>query len=472
MDPTVLRYEEVARLRPVALVSAVDRPVLLEDPGTWSTTPLPRVAPYVGIEAGLEAGPDAGAVGAGPGASRLAVTLAGDGLVLRGVLDDGLAWLEVDGPDGTRVLRSRRSGRVTGPVDALGLVLAGTHAVVLTRTGGRWTGRARTDLLESRPDVPVRDPTWLRGLSIGHEGPATHLLAGGSGQLGLRDVRLVTHADGTAYDDGSGLTWLCATSAGPGHFGTGHTSVWTLDRGTLEVAHTADLFFTRPGGHDVFGDHATHLLHDGSEWLAATSTWGDLDTTREDARVDVTLARVPAGPGGTDPLRGVHVLSTEPLALPTQGRRVGVWDPHLVRTGEGWLVGYVQATRFFRFHPVLAQGPGLDALHLAASDPRRRATEGTTLLPRPEGVLVLASDGRDGRRGAREQWVVLDRDLRERGTLAAAYPTNIPWPTLVPDGDGWLLVTFDGTRHGGRVCGYGTHGDLLVLRGALEPTTP
>lgn len=429
----------------------------LEQPGTTSSTPLPRVAPYVGVEVGLPAA---------PGAGRLAATLTGAGLVLRAVLEDGQAWLEVDGPGGAQVLRSRRSGRVTGPVDALGLALTGTHVIVLTRADGRWTGRARTDLVDS--PVDVRDPGWLDGLVAGHDGPAGHVLAGGFGQVGLRDTRLVTHADGTPYDDGSGRAWLCATSAGPGHFGTGHTSVWALDRATLELTHTADLFTTRPDGR-VFGDHATHLLRDGATWLVATSTWGDLDPAREGARVEVLLAS-----SGADLPHGVHLLDAAPLALPTQGRCVGVWDPHLLRTAEGWLVGYVQATRFFRFHPVLAEGPALDALRLRASAPRRRATEGTTLLPRPGGTAVLLSDGRDGRRGEREQWVVADLDLRPVGVLDATYPTNIPWPTLVPEGPGgpeshegggWLLVTFDGTRHGGRVCGYGTHGDLVVLRG-------
>ena len=79
---------------------------------------------------------------------------------------------------------------------------------------------------------------------------------------------------------------------------------------------------------------------------------------------------------------------------------------------------------------------------------------------------MLVSDGRDGPRGLQGQWAVLDADLRPRGVLAAAYPSNIPWPTLAPHGDDWLLVTFDDTRHGGRVCGYGTHGDVVVMRGS------
>ena len=160
MDPVALRYEEVARLRPVALVSAVDRPLQVTDPGPASSTPLPRPAPYVGIEAVLPPGSPAApgdATVSGPlGATgRLALTLTGQGLVLRAVLEAGEARLELDGPGGTRVLRSRRSGRVTGPVDALGLVLAGTHVVALTRADGRWTGRARTDLLEAEPDYAV-----------------------------------------------------------------------------------------------------------------------------------------------------------------------------------------------------------------------------------------------------------------------------------------------------------------------------
>jgi hypothetical protein len=261
--------------------------------------------------------------------------------------------------------------------------------------------------------------------------------------------------------------WLTATSAGPGFFATAHTSVWHLDPGSLSLTHAADLFFERPGGEPgVHGDHATHLVRDGGAWLVATSTWGDFDPDRPGATVQVTLAD-----SGDDLLAGEHVLATRALPLPTDGfDSVGVWDPHLVHAGEGegWHVGYVSARRFFVFHPVLAQGPTLDALALRAVDTRRRASEGITLHRSPAGLRVLVSDGRDGRREAREQYAVLDADLREIGALDAAYPTNIPWPTLVPTPEGWLLVTFDGTAHGGRVAGYGTHGDVVVLRGAAR----
>jgi hypothetical protein len=58
-------------------------------------------------------------------------------------------------------------------------------------------------------------------------------------------------------------------------------------------------------------------------------------------------------------------------------------------------------------------------------------------------------------------------ELAEAGDLAAPYGTNIPWPTVVPparDGEPWWLVTFDGTPYGGALPGYGTHGDVVLMR--------
>jgi hypothetical protein len=169
--------------------------------------------------------------------------------------------------------------------------------------------------------------------------------------------------------------------------------------------------------------------------------------------VRVTLAEA-----AEDLTRGVHVVDGRPLALPTEGfRSVGVWDPHLVRTDEGWLVGFVSATRYFRFHPVLAAGPSLDALAVRAVGIGPE-TEGTTLARLDGGWRVLASDRH------RRCYPVLDLDLSQVGTLDAAYPTNIPWPTLVGD----LLVGFNGATYGGRLVGYGSHGDVVVQRRSGE----
>jgi hypothetical protein len=126
----------------------------------------------------------------------------------------------------------------------------------------------------------------------------------------------------------------------------------------------------------------------------------------------------------------------------------------------------VSASRFFRFHPALAAGRSLDDLSLLAAAPDRRATEGTTLLRVDDELLVLASDGRDGRRGERARFPVFGTDLVERGALDAPYPSNLPWPTLARVDGRWLMVAFNGVPCGGRLLGYGTHGDVVVMREA------
>jgi hypothetical protein len=173
----------------------------------------------------------------------------------------------------------------------------------------------------------------------------------------------------------------------------------------------------------------------------------------------VTLAETDA-----DLLDGRHVLETRPLRLPTDGlRSVGVWDPHLVRIDGLWHVGFVSATRFFRFHPALAAGRDLDHLELLAAEPGRVETEGTTLLRHGDRWVVLASDSRKSPWGHRAQFPVFDLSLRQTGRLEAPYPTNIPWPTLAETERGWVLLTFNGTRAGGELVGYGSHGDVVVM---------
>ncbi|MEP9382325.1 hypothetical protein [Nocardioides sp. KR10-350] len=451
------RFETVRRQRPVDLVAPDFTEVTLAQPGAGASTSFPQPAPSVAVEALLD----------GPAE----LTLASGEAVLTAAYDGGVS-LRVTTGERTTVHRSRRFGRPDGPVEALALTLTGTHLTAFTREGGTWTGRARVHLADPKdPRVDTHDEAWLAGLSVGGRGALARLRAGAFGQLGLRDLRLVSNADGSAYER-DGRVFLTATSAGPGFFDTAHTSVWELHRSTLELRHRSDLFVRRRDG--VYADHAAHLVNDGGTWLFASSTWGDFDAKRRP--VGVTLARSRA-----DLLCGRHVLDAEPLALPVDGLGwVGVWDPHLVHDGDRWLVGYVSARRYFDFHPVLATGRSLEELTLRAAATDRRATEGTTLLRTPDGWRVLASDGRDNPRGLRAQYPVFDLDLRQVGTLDAAYPSNIPWPTLVPaptasavddttaddtTGAGrWLLVGFDGTAYGGSLLGYGTHGDVVISR--------
>ena len=402
---------------------------------------MPAVAPYVAVTSGLR---DEGSVAFRLGGLRLAAQHR----------DGGLRLLV-----GSRVLQSRRHGRTRNPTE-IGLSITGTHLTGWVREGGSWMARARHDL---RAQLDTHDETILRTLVVESDtGAAT--LAGGFGQLGLRDTRIVTESDGTPVVDGDAV-WFTATSAGPGFFDTAHTSVWRFDADSDELTHTADLFFRRPEGAGVYGDHATHLVRDGTQWLVATSTWGDFEQPKSrvqrvaPATLRVILARCPVE---SDLRHGTHVLDTEELPLPGAG--IACWDPHLLRRPEGWLVGYVTAKKFFDFHPLLAGGPSLSDLTLRGAATDRRATEGTTLLAHEGQVHVLASDGRDSRRDQRARYPVFDTSMTEVTTLNAPYLTNLPWPTLTRIGNDWLMLSFNGHRHGGPMLGYGTHGDLVVLR--------
>jgi hypothetical protein len=430
-------FEIAARHRPITLVAAEG---------------LPLLAPFGAVEGSLLADT----------AAELALEAA-DGTRLAVRLEDGRASLLVRIGGAEHALRSRRHSKARRPPTRLGLTLTGSHLAVLTLEDDAWVARGRIDLREiGGPDTRAR--AWLAGLAHDASG-VSDVRAGSFGQLGLRDIRLVSHADGSPYRIGSEVLFT-ATSAGPGFFDTAHTSVWALSADG-EIAWRSDLFFQRPDRPGVYGDHATHLVRDGDAWLVATSTWSDFPARKSDripGALGVTLAE-----SAEDLTRGQHVLPTRRLELPTDGPSVGMWDPHLVRTSDGWLVGYVSARKFFDFHPLLAAGPSLDHLALRGAATDRRATEGTTLLRVGEDWRVLASDGRDNRRAVRGRYPVFDTSMTEIGTLTAPYPTNIPWPSVVPPdpdvpGDEWRLVTFDGRRSGGRLAGYGTHGDVVVMR--------
>ncbi len=436
------RFEVVRRVRPVDLVAPGTIGV---DTRTGGTVPLPAVAPYVAATTDVLS-PDGPALHVG-------------GHRLAAVLTDGSVSLSVAGSGTTRELRSRRFHRAEDPT-GLGVSLTGTHVTAWSHEASGWVARARHDLREV---LDTRDEEALADLRV--ELPDGGGVAGGFGQLGLRDVRFVTAEDGRPLRlDGS--LWLTATSAGPGFFDTAHTSVWRLDPASLVLAHSADLFFRRPDRPGVYGDHATHLVRTEDGWLVATSTWGDFEkpATRAGRRSPAEL-RVTLAESAADLLRGTHVLDTRELRLPTDDLgSIATWDPHLVRRDGEWLVGFVSARRFFDFHPALAAGESLADLRLLGAATDRRSTEGTTLVEVDGRMVVLASDGRDSRRGQRARFPVLDLAMADIGLLEAPYPTNLPWPSVARIDDGWLMVTFDGRRAGGALLGYGTHGDVVIMR--------
>ncbi|MDO7867894.1 hypothetical protein [Nocardioides jiangxiensis] len=401
-------------------------------------------APFVAVEAQ----PD-------PSIRATHVGLASGGCTLSATYDARRrrVTLHIEVPGGSRRFASRRHGRVTRPPQALALALTGRWLTAWSRdtAEGEWRARCKVDATDF---VEVRTPDFLAGLEVLDPVGALTWRSGTYGQIGLRDLHLVTDADGSAYVR-EGRYWLTATQAGPGFADAAQTGVWSWLPGTDDLRPESLLWWTRDGL--VHGDHAVHLVRGDDRWHVLASTWGDFDRTR----VAITYATTDA-----DLLAGEHVVEALELALPQPpGPHVGVWDPHLTRTDGQWHLAWVAARSFFDFRPALGRAPepsGPWTLVGTAED--RTATEGCVIVRTDAGWRLLASDGADNDAGQRERYPAFDLTMREVGELEAAYGSNIPWPSVVRHGGGWSMITFDGTPYGGRLPGYGTHGDVLVLR--------
>jgi hypothetical protein len=318
-----------------------------------------------------------------------------------------------------------------------------------------------TDLLDLRNPAVLRQ--YRYGFGAGGAGTTVTIedvRAGYFGQAGIRDLHVISHSDGRPYIR-NGKLYLTATQAGLSFFQAAHWGVWTLDLDEpYQVEPVAALFFERDGL--VLGDHAGQIVaddHDGC-FHVAVSSWGDFAFKGMHVRYCRTFNNI---------LSGVHVLKSARMSLPTD---VSAWDPSMVRIGGRWYVGFVESpyqdpTRGFNFHPALARsdrGGSLNRLSKVGADLSRDQTEGTILQKVGGRWYLLASDGVD------RQYRVYDLSMKLLGFLKAPYGSNIPHPQVIPISDQgqttYLLITFEGTQYHEELLGYGTHGDLIVMRAA------
>lgn len=451
------RFEVVERFRPFEIVAPGF--VVVDEPAARSQglrrDPVSPAAPFVAIEVGL---PDR------PSAPVVAGLAAENDEHLLGVVDPvrRTAGIEVRTGGVTTVLASTR---LRGRVERVAFVVCANEATLLVARGRGWQPVVR-ERRRIAPRLDLRVPGTLGrfGFAWGTRGRTADVgpvRAGLFGMAGLRDLHLVQHADGAPYTR-DGRMHLTATCAGLGFFEQAHWGVFAFDPVALEAGEpirleqTAQLYSHRGGL--VLGDHAGQLVRDGDRWLVATSSWGDF-TPYRGVRVRHTTSEA-------DLLCGVHLLATEPTPLPTT---VSSWDPGMTRIDGRWQVSYVESPSQdpFAFHPALAVGPGdaedwTEGLEPAGRADRMRACEGP-VLARPGGPggpwRLLASDGRARR------YPVFDLRLRRVGELDVPYGSNLPHPQLVDlPGGATAMLTFDGTPFASRRLGYGTHGDVIVLR--------
>jgi hypothetical protein len=338
------------------------------------------------------------------------------------------------------------------------------YVTALVARGADWVPIVQhriTDLLDLRNPAVLRQ--YRYGFGAGGAGTTVTIedvRAGYFGQAGIRDLHVISHSDGRPYV-GNGKLYFTATQAGLSFFQAAHWGVWTLDLDEpRQVEPVAALIFERDGL--VLGDHAGQIIadeHDGG-FHVAVSSWGDFAFKGVHVRYCRTFKNI---------LSGVHVLKSARMSLPTD---VSAWDPSMVRIRGRWYVGFVESpyqdpTRGFNFHPALARsdrGGSLNWLSKVGADLSRDQTEGTILQKVGGRWYLLASDGVD------RQYRVYDLSMKLLGFLKAPYGSNIPHPQVIPITDRgqttYLLITFEGTQYHEELLGYGTHGDLIVMRAA------
>ncbi|MGI8615101.1 MAG: hypothetical protein ACR2KL_14370 [Nocardioidaceae bacterium] len=448
-----LSFRIADRFRPFELVAPgfvqVDEPAPAGLSGRVRTDQAPA-APFAAVELEVQELSGAGvAVG---------LSTADDEHVLVGYDPGrGRVTIEVRSAGRTRVVKRRKLDLVA-PL-RLGFVLCENQVTGVADSGHGWqpllTMRDRVAQL-----VDLRDPATLARYAFSYgprrEGDPVHLgrvRAGAFGYTGLRDPHLVQHPDGRAYVK-DGRAYLTFTCAGMGFFQQAHWGVFTLDLADpTSVRQVAQLYTARNGL--VLGDHAGQLVidEDSGRSLVGVSSWGDFDFNGVHVRHLTT---------SEDLLSGVHLMATEELELPTP---VSSWDPSFTRVDDRWHVAFVESPSQdpFDFHPALAVGaPGGDydkGLKRVGSDDTVHECEGP-IIQQLEGTWYLLASNKDSR-----EYPVYDLGMRRLGTLDAPYLTNIPHPQIVDlPGGGQLMVTFDGKPYGQRVLGYGTHGDVVVMR--------
>lgn len=389
------------------------------------------------------------------------------GLVAGLATDDGDNVLAgYDPVDGTVSIEVRRQGRTTVVNEKLvtleapfgfAFVLCENQVTAVADTGKGWQ-----PLLTERDGVSalldLRDPATLSAHAFAYgtrteagEVAVRTVRAGAFGYTGLRDPHLVQRPDGTALVR-DGKAYLTFTCAGMGFFQQAHWGVFTLDLADQTRLEQVAQLYTRRDGL-LLGDHAGQLVVDeDGQTFVGVSSWGDFAFDGVHVRHATS---------DDDLLRGVHLLETEPLALPTS---VSSWDPSFTRVDGRWYVAFVESPSQdpFSFHPALAVGgpgkPYHTGLELVGVDDTMREGEGPIIQQVAGAWHVLASN-KDA-----EVYPVYDLEMKHLGSLDAPYVTNIPHPQVVNlPGGGNLLVTFDGTQYGEDVLGYGGHGDVVVM---------
>lgn len=294
---------------------------------------------------------------------------------------------------------------------------------------------------------------------FGHASPGTfantmtykNFQAGRFGGVGIRDICVVTHEDGSPYFASPTSVYALATLAGAsGGIVEASMGVFIIDLEKKEFTQTGVIMVNRSG--KIQNDHAGCMIReDNGDQHLCVSTWG---TDPTPTRIEYKFVAA-----ATDLLNGSHVVSAMAiLNLTQQPASFGQYDPFLIRLSGVWYMAYTVSTPAAGtpFYPALDDSLDLTTWVNIGSDPTAARYEGTRILPFAGQSYVLT--------GGQFNMKMYTLAMVYVGIVNCISPgdgTTQPHAMIFPYQNLNLLVTFDQTK-------WPTVGGLAFSWGSIQ----
>lgn len=277
--------------------------------------------------------------------------------------------------------------------------------------------------------------------AFGYAQPGTNLntttfdnfQCGAFGGVGIRDICVVTHEDGSPNFQSPNVVRALATLAGAsGGIAEASQGVFLIDLEKKTFTQTGVIMVQRGGR--VQNDHADMMiLEPNGDQHLTVSSWGDTP-----ASVRILYKFVPAAQNLMAGRNTVAAMAT--LALPVVAD--SYWDPFLIKRGGLWYLAYTASPVTPNlFYPALASSPDLVNWTNIGSDPSATRYEGTRILPFNGQSYVLT--------GGQFNMRMYDLGMVYQGIVNCVSPgtgETQPHAMIFPQDELQLLITFDQTR--------------------------
>ncbi|MBD7987105.1 hypothetical protein H9645_03595 [Luteimonas sp. Sa2BVA3] len=258
---------------------------------------------------------------------------------------------------------------------------------------------------------------------------------GALGTCGMRDIRPVTHPDGSPVVRGNKLVFSAHTFDVTSN---GFLSIWELDLVTYAATQISSFQGTRGGVFER--DVAAHVVMNSEDSFDIyAGTWG------ERARPGGTITSIWYSTSKRILDGGIHNIGTAvPMVLPGMlTSEYGAYDTHIVFDGSRYLCAYTITERHdfsgSPFYSAVAESVDRVTWTLVWSDPTRQRYEGNSALKAGGAWWYLS--------GGETSMNIHDAAGNYIGKLDGAHdgrPTTQPWPSVVPVGDVYIMLSFDG----------------------------